>query len=380
MKFMYYRKVTVNNFFEKIFDYINPKENPNLLKGSIEWEKQLPTLWLLGKTGAGKSSLIQAFTKDSTVEIGNGFSPCTKTAKSYEYPLEKPILRFLDTRGLSEAGYDPKEDIEICQQGSHALIIMMKADDVEQSGLVEALRKIKKIGGLEHLLIVHTNILSLSRDKREQAIAHNQHKIEEVWNKKIDAVQVDFSPDGHTPTGIDALKKATIKILPYLHIILSDETHTSQEEDNFNILQNEIIWYSGSAGASDALPAVGIISVPAIQGKMLHSLANQYDVEWDKRTFSEFIGALGTGFAMKYSIQFAIREGVKFIPIYGQTIGAVSAVVISSASTYALGRVACKYLYHKSKGEAVSTKEMKELYAKAFKIGKEVAKDETGKK
>lgn len=54
--------------------------------------------------------------------------------------------------------------------------------------------------------------------------------------------------------------------------------------------------------------------------------------------------------------------------------------MISSASTYALGRVACKYLYHKSKGEAVSTKEMKELYAKAFKIGKEVAKDETGKK
>ncbi len=367
-------------FFKEIFSFINPSENAELKKGSEQWKKQLPTLWLLGKTGAGKSSLIQAFTKDSAIEIGNGFSPCTKTAKNYDYPLGKPILRFLDTRGLSEAGYDPTEDIEVCQNGSHALIIMMKADEVEQSDLVNALRKIKNIGGIQHLLIVHTNILSVSEEERDQAISYNQGQIEEVLSKEINSVYVDFAPEDNTPIGIAELKKAASEMLPFLNTIINDEEHASREEHNFNMLRNEIIWYSGSAGASDALPGVGLISVPAIQGKMLHSLANQYSIEWDQKTFSEFIGTLGVGFVWKYSVQFAIREGVKFIPVYGQTVGAVAAVVISSASTYAIGRVACKYLYHKSKGEPVSTEEMTKLYEEALSRGKEVAENEASEK
>jgi len=370
----------MKNFFKEIFDYINPGENTELKKGSEKWAKQLPTLWLLGKTGAGKSSLIQTFTKDSTIDIGNGFSPCTKTAKSYEYPLEKPILRFLDTRGLSEAGYDPTEDIAVCQNGSHALIIMMKADDVEQSDLVNALRKIKDIGGIQHLLIVHTNILSVSEEERDQAINYNQSKIEDIWDKEVNSVYVDFSPDDNTSIGIAELKKAASEMLPFLHTIINDEKHTSQEEDNFNMLRKEIIWYSGSAGASDLVPGVGLISVPAIQGKMLHSLANQYGVEWDKKTFMEFIGTLGAGFTMRYSAKFAIRELVKFIPVYGQTVGAGAAAVISSASTYAIGRVACKYLYHKSKGEPVSKEEMTKLYEEALNRGKEVAENEASEK
>ena len=370
----------MKSFFNVMFDFINPDENNELKKGSEEWVKRLPTLWLLGKTGAGKSSLIQALIKDTAIDVGNGFSPCTKTSKSYEYSLEKPILRFLDTRGLSESGYDPTDDIEVCKNGSHALVIVMKADDVEQSDVVNAVQKIKNTGDINHLFIVHTNILSLSEEERNQAIKYNQHQIEEVWRKKINSVCVDFAPDDNNVIGIDELKKLSIEMLPFLNTIINDKKHASREEDNFNKLSTEIIWYSGSAGVSDIVPGVGLISVPSIQGKMLHSLANQYSVEWDKQAFMEFIGMLGTGFAIKYSTKFVIREAVKFIPVYGQTVGAGAAALISAASTYALGRVACKYLYHKSRGEKVSTEEMKELYEKALQKGEEVAKNERSKK
>ncbi len=370
----------MKSFFNGIFDFINPAENDELKKGSEEWKKKLPTLWLLGKTGAGKSSLIQALIKDSAIEVGNGFSPCTKTAESYEYPLEKPILRFLDTRGLSEAGYDPTDDIEVCQKGSNALVIMMKADDVEQSDVVDALKKIKKIGGIDHLLVIHTNILSIPDRERKQAVDHNQAQIEEAWGQEINSVNVDFSPDGNTPTGIAELKKSVSRLMPLLNAIIDDEKHTSREEKNFNILRTEIIWYSGSAGASDLLPGVGLVSVPAIQGKMLYSLSRQYGVEWNKQTWMEFMGVLGSGFAMKYTFKFVIREGVKFIPVYGQTVGAGTAALISAASTYAIGRVACKYLYHKSRDEKVSTEEMIKLYEKALQRGEEVAENERGKK
>ena len=370
----------MEDFFKQVFNFINPDENPELIKASEKWEERLPTLWLLGKTGAGKSSLIQSFTKDSTIKIGNGFSPCTKTAESYEYPLEKPILRFLDTRGLSESGYDPTADIKVCQSGSHALIIVMKVDEIEQSDIVNALKKIKSIGGIDHLLIVHTNIHSISAEDRKQAINYNQAQIEEAWGEKINSVGVDFSPNENTPIGIAELISSASEMLPLLNEIIDKEKDTSREEDNFNTLRTEIIWYSGSAGASDLLPGVGFVSVPAIQGKMLHSLANQYGVEWNKQLFMEFIGTLGTGFAIKYSAKFAIREVVKFIPVYGQTIGAGTAAVISSASTYAIGRVACKYLYHKSKGETVSTEDMTRLYEEALRRGKEVAENEASEK
>jgi uncharacterized protein (DUF697 family)/GTP-binding protein EngB required for normal cell division len=367
----------MKNYFAKLFDFINKNEDESIEKGAKEWEKQLPTLWLLGKTGAGKSSLIQALTENSDIEIGNGFMPCTKTATMYEYPPEKPLLRFLDTRGLSEAGYDPAEDIEICRQGSHALIVVMKADDVEQSDLVNALKKIKKSGDFSHLLIVHTNILAFDEPERDRAIRYNQDQIEQIWKREIESVAVDFSPENGAPAGIEELKEALVDILPFLNEIIAKKAYASDEEQRFNLLRKEILWYSGSAGASDLLPGVGIVTVPGIQGKMLHALAKHYDVEWEKRTFAEFSGALGTGFAFKYGSQFLIREAAKFIPGYGQTVGAGAAGVISAASTYALGRVACKYLYHKSRGEEVSSKEMRKLYKQTFSKGKEIARNET---
>ena len=75
-----------------------PEKNSELLSISDIETKDLPILWLLGKTGAGKSSLIQALTHLTTVEVGNGFSPCTATSVAYDFPQGRPILRFLDTR------------------------------------------------------------------------------------------------------------------------------------------------------------------------------------------------------------------------------------------------------------------------------------------
>lgn len=367
----------MNSFFKQVFNSINPDENKEIEKASEQWRERLPTLWLLGKTGAGKSSLIQLFTKDTAIEIGNGFSPCTSTAEQYDYPLEKPLIRFLDTRGLSEENYDPSEDIKSFEKSSHALLIVMKVEESEQSDLVNAIKQIRQTGKIKHLLIVHTDVFSVAEKERNQAIYHNQHQIEEAWGEKINSVNVDLTVNHVEPFGINDLTAEVLKILPSLQTIIDDENYSIGEEKNFNLLRKEIIWYSASAGASDILPGVGIVSVPAIQGKMLHSLANQYGVHWDKRTFMEFIGILGTSFVIKYSAKFIIREAVKFIPIYGQTVGAGAAAVISSASTYAIGRVACKYLYHKSKGETVSTSELQNLYKDALFKGKEVAKNET---
>ncbi len=372
--------MAMNSFFKKVFSYMNPSVNPDIEPAFTQWQQHLPTLWLLGKTGAGKSTLIQALTGNSAVEIGNGFKPCTQTAHSYHYPAENPLLCFLDTRGLSEADYDPHEDIQTCKDRSHALIVVLKAEEPEQSDVLNALKQIKKSGDIKHLLIVHTAIGSLgSYTEQQQAILHNQTQVEHVWGGSVQSIQADFSPETGDVIGLDTLKTTLADMLPILSLFTNSKAHISREEGNFNKLKTEVLWCAGAAGASDAIPAVGFVSVPAIQGKMLHSLGNQYGIEWTKQDFIEFIGTLGTGFMVQYLSKLGIRQLVKFIPVYGQTIGSATAAAMSFSSTYAIGRAACKYLYHKSKGETVTKEEMKAVFEQAFESIKNVAETEMHK-
>ncbi|SKA34396.1 hypothetical protein CZ814_01897 [Photobacterium toruni] len=378
-------KGDMNRFFKKVYQYINPSVNPDLAPAFDEWQKNIPTLWLLGKTGAGKSTIIQTLTGNSLVEIGNGFQPCTRTAHHYLYPAENPLVCFLDTRGLGETDYDPAEDIAMCSGKSHALMVVMKAEEPEQSGLLAALKQIKRSGMIKHLLVIHTAVNSIvDIQERQRAIEYNHQRVMDVWGIKptqwqsesvtsYQPIVVDFIPDEDQFIGIDALHHALTDALPMLSLLSNQQAHTSREEQNFYQLRQEVLWYAGAAGASDAIPAVGLFSVPAIQGKMLHSLANQYGVSWNKKDYAEFVGMLGSGFLLQYLSKLGLNQLVKFIPAYGQTVGSATAAAMSFSSTYAIGRAACMYLYHRSKGESISKDQIKLAYQQAFTMVKTVA-------
>ena len=355
---------------EQIKDYINPGKNPDLTPAHEFRRKNSPTLWLLGKTGAGKSTFIQALTGLSSVEVGNGFAPCTKTAASYDFPQEKPVMRFLDTRGLGEADYDPQDDLEEVGKLGHALVVVMKADEPEQSSVLSALKQIKKKKQINHLLLIHSAVLLSEETDRERQITFNKTQVEAVWGSDFNSLSVDFETEDGSIYHYDELISYLEEMLPVISMVVDKKEHSTIEEKNFNRVKKEVLWYAGSASATDLIPAVGLVSVPAIQATMLHSLANQYGVEWDKRTFSELIGALGGSFVVRYGLKFGARELFKFIPVYGQTVGAVAAAAMSFGMTYGLGRVACYYFYNKSKGEAVSQQAMQDLYRDALKKGK----------
>ena len=72
----------------------------------------MPVFWLFGRTQSGKTSLIKYLTGAEEAEIGQGFRPCTRFSRSYQFPTaEAPLITFLDTRGMDEPGYDPAEDL-----------------------------------------------------------------------------------------------------------------------------------------------------------------------------------------------------------------------------------------------------------------------------
>ena len=361
------------DMFEQIKEFINPSKNPDLSQAQQVQHEYLPTLWLLGKTGAGKSSFIQALTGLSSIEVGNGFEPCTMTAQVYDFPQQKAVMRFLDTRGLGEADYDASEDIKEISKSGNAIVVVMKVDEPEQSAVLDALKQIKKNKNIEHLLLIHSAVLLTNEADRERQIAFNEMQVRESWGNSFNSVCVDFEAAEGGVYNEQLLISEVTKILPILGLLVEDKAHSDIENANFTQVQKEVLWYSGSAAASDLIPGLGLVTVPAIQAKMLHSLANQYGVMWNKRTFTELTGSLGSSFALQYSAKLGARQLIKLIPVYGQTIGAAAAASMSFATTYGLGRVACYYFYHKSKGEPISEQVMQDLYKNALKKGKAAA-------
>ncbi|MCV6590052.1 MAG: GTP-binding DUF697 domain-containing protein [Marinobacterium sp.] len=354
------------SLIDTLMRYLNPEPDPSLEAVFAHQQQQLPVVWLLGNTGAGKSSLIRTITADSQVEIGNGFQPCTASSMQYAFPAERPLLTFLDTRGLGEAGYDAADDIDWCQARSHALVVVMKLTDMSQQPVLSALQQIADSRQGFQLLLVQTGCEQLAAEARTQALHYQRQQLDACWRQPYRAVVVDFEPLQGEPVGLDGLRQQLAEMLPVVAQLQSDNQHSDQEAANFSRLRTEVLWYAGAAAASDAVPAVGLVAVPGIQAKMLHSLASRYGVAWDRRALGEFIAALGAGFGVQYAGNLGVRQLSKLIPGYGQTVGAALAATVSFAATWALGRVACHYLYHKSRGEPIDEQALQAMYKQAF--------------
>src|SRR6478752_7329465 len=98
-----------------------------------------PVVWLIGKVQSGNSSIVRVLTQSTQAEVGSGFRARTRMARVFDFPADAPIIRFLDTRGLGEATYDPAEDIAFCEGRSHLILAVAKAMDQQQSAVLDVI-------------------------------------------------------------------------------------------------------------------------------------------------------------------------------------------------------------------------------------------------
>lgn len=354
-----------------------------------------PVLWLIGKTQSGKTSIIRSLTGSDSAQIGDGFRPCTRTARFYDFPLEAPVVRFLDTRGLGEVAYDPTEDIRFCEKQAHLAVAVMKVSDVRQDAVFDVIRSVRQRHPNWPVLIVQTCLheaypfdfehilpypfenddwahlvpLELGRPLRDQRDRLGRLP----GTAQVSWVPVDLTlpEDGFHPAdyGLEALwaaiesasclgLQALLRADPGVHNAYSRAAHPY------------IVGYSVAAAGVGALPVVDLALVPALQLKLLHTLASLYELSWTRRTSSEFFGLLGAGFTAGYGLRWAGREVIKLIPGWGQTVGALWGATMSAAVTFALGAAACYYLGKKSDGGQVDAQALREVFAQAFARGR----------
>ncbi len=361
----------------------------------------LPVVWLLGKSQSGKTSIIRALTDSPVAEIGNGFRPCTRTARLYDFPAEAPVVRFLDTRGLGEVAYDPAEDIRFSESQAHLVLGVMKATDLGQDAVFEVLRAVRRRHPQWPVLIAQTGLhegylpdaehllpypfdrepwpLAVSNDLTRALLAQRDGLGRLPGPVALRWVPIDLTlpEDGLEPAdyGLDALW-AAIGQVSSLDLQARLRGDPGVRDTFARAAHPHIVGYALAAAGVGALPVVDLVAVPAIQAKLLHSMAVLYGQGWTRREVSEFLGLLGLGVGVGYGSRLVGRALVKLVPYLGQTLGALWGATASGATTYALGKAAGHYFGACRVGERIDAVDLRRIYTQALASGAKLIKSQ----
>lgn len=326
--------------------------------------ERLPTIWLLGKTGAGKSSFIKKLTGYTHVPVGMGFMPCTQTMDEYLFPEDKPLLKLVDTRGLGEANYECSQDVESISKISDLIVVVAKLDEPNQSDVLNVLKSAKNFDVSNNLVVLHTGEFEDLDDTSQRALRYNKEQFDATWKDNVIHVRVDLYDDHHD--GHRKIEEALASVLPSISLLIEQQQLEGFEAEKFSKIHPTILRYSGISGAAGAMPVIGSVSAVAAQGAMIKAIAEHHGMQWSRQTLFEFFSSLGLGFAITEVASLGGRTLLSAVPIAGSAMSGG----LAFATSYGLGRVADYYFSRKKNGVETSTEELQEIYKEMFKTGK----------
>ncbi len=346
----------------------------------------VPVFWLFGKTQTGKTSLIKFLTGAEEAEIGQGFKPCTRFSREYDFPTgDAPLLIFLDTRGLEEPGYDPAEDIARFDAQAHVMVVTVRVLDFASEKLIEHLRKIRKSRPSRPVVLALTclhdaypqqqhvepypfqangGVEASARPRLPEDLIRALNAQRQRFEGLCDSlVPIDLTQPAegfHDPAyGGQRLKEVLIEALPEAYrqtlLKLEEATHTLQNWYERRALPY-ILAYSSVAATAGAVPIpwVDLLILPGIQTQMVFQLARLYGQPLSGPRFLELASTLGLGIIVRQGI----REFAKFIPV----VGSIASAALAGSATFALGKAFCFYYSAVHEGHVPRAEELKRYY------------------
>lgn len=361
-----------------------------------------PVVWLFGKVQAGKTSIIRALTGAERAQIGSGFAPCTRWAARYDFPdPDFPLVTFLDTRGLGEAGYDPHEDVVAFRDEAHMLLVVVKAKDMALEGLLQALAAVvrEKPGwpivvaqttlheGYPSGMLDHVAPYPFTQDPLPgnvpvdlvRALSFQQTLFADIPVRRFVPIDFTLPEDGFTDAfyGREALLDALAEAHPHaLYETFRQLPILTRELKglHFRHAQPYILAYAlaASAIAAAPLPVADLPVLSALQLKLFHTIASLYRQTLDKKTILEVAGTLG----MSILFRQGARSLLKVIPGFGNVISSAYA----GAATYALGCALCFYYQEVFDGHIPQPEQLKAFYQEKFVEGTSALRNVGGRK
>jgi uncharacterized protein (DUF697 family)/energy-coupling factor transporter ATP-binding protein EcfA2 len=343
----------------------------------------IPLIWLFGKTGSGKSSIVRYLTGAGEAEIGTGYRPQTRFSARYDFPSQsEPLLSFLDTRGLGEAGYDPREEIEQFSGETHLMIVVVRAMDHAVEEIVRSLQTIRKSAPTRPVLLALTALHDASPgeqhpvsdpfdesehplpegipDDLRRSLQQQYERFDGLFDRAV-PIDLTLPEEGFDQPdfGGERLKRAVIDALPAAYrqtLLRLDRVNESLSDLSRRQALPVILASSTLAATAGAvpLPWVDIPVVMGIQSHLVYRLARMHHQPIDSATIAKVTGSLGGQIA----IRMAVRQTLKFIPWVGMAVNAAAAFVY----TYATGMAWNWYFTRVREGHLPSDAELREVF------------------
>lgn len=124
------------------------------------------------------------------------------------------------------------------------------------------------------------------------------------------------------------------------------------------------------------VPFVDMVALTGIQLKMLHHLAELYDISFSKELAKSLVASLLGGVISTQTAMETVMSLSKLIPVGGLVTGMVTMSLFGGAATYAVGKV---FIQHFESGGTfldLDPTKVREYFAAEFEKGKEQLKSQ----
>jgi len=386
----------LNNFVEDLFEKIpgnlisnkQQKKLMDVVMNDEELKKLLeglknprpPRFVLVGRTGVGKSSLINALSghylaEVSDVEIG------TKEARRFTYESDGQVyFEVIDTRGIGESEtfkIKAEEDLlEVIRDfNPDALLFLQKATErahIDKD--IEITKRIMKKADVELPLVgVITHIDELHPSREKDPAHYPAGKKELIHEKKAQLMRIfdeydlkyssiipvssyiEWSETADNPAsrqtmdfdgryGIEELLdflESSIDVRAAIHLGMTIRLNKVAEK-----IANRFIKVFSAVAATVALSpiiATDIAVLLALQTILLMIVAYLSGRDLEFKTARELLISLGGIGATGFTLRMIAQQGSKFVNLVLPGAGSAISASIASGGTYAIGKAAVAY-------------------------------------
>jgi len=400
------RDENFRNRMEDIFRILDEKMLSELPKpAQLALEKQIkklreifmntrpPRFAIIGRRGAGKSSLVNAIFGKKVAKIG-AVKSTTGRGKWFDYKGERATMSILDTRGLGEGSRpDQKSEEEssekevkaaLDQKCPDALLFLCKAKETD-ARIKEDLKALKNIQShiqkrysYEPLVMgIITQVDELDpidivdppyEDPEKQ---ENIKSVREQLSRKLlenvgnmvkvipTSAYVRFDKDRivyDRRWNIEKLSKYLIGHLPNsTRLEMARITQMkSVQKKMARIIVGSSATLAGGVG-TQPIPAADLPIITGIQVSMIIGIGYISGREMNKKTATEFMTSMGLNVGSALAFRELARALVKLIPVAGNVVSGG----IAAAATWGIGEAAIAYFIDNK-----SSKEAKQIYKK----------------
>lgn len=425
------RLQNMKNFYTKVGDLLDnlpdaiPEKARQKIRDTILGDEELknlmdgvdshrpPRIFLIGRTGVGKSSLINALCGAYVAPVSDTRS-CTETAQTYQCKDgERTLMEILDTRGIAESdnlnAEISAEDMLINQVKEFSpdvAIFMLNCthrDDVDSD--VNFLKKlsesyaqaynmrlpivavVNKCDEMAPSRLKNPNEYTESKTKKIAEQVQHYKEIIVKNNLKIDDIiavssLIDWMTADGTEIDADSIESLPVSDIENLQIAFDGRYHI---EELFNILEKAILDFSARMGLRMALKlqevvrrianqlnksfsamsaTVALSPVPIsdiyilllLQGILVCLIASLSGRDISLDTAKEFVLSMGGIAGAGYGFRLLAQQASKILNVFWAGSGSAVSASIAALGTSAIGKAAIAYyIDDKTIEEAKST-------------------------